>query len=91
MAHPALRVTFVDDATAYRQWDAFGDSLADRVSGFASGFARKRDGASYVVLLRDLPESQAHQIATWCGRQSGVVTVVAIAEPEFWASPSNAV
>jgi hypothetical protein len=87
MAHPAIRVTFADDAVAYEQWDAFGNSIADRVSSLA----RKRDGASYVLLLRDVPESRAQQVAAWCGSQPGVVTVAAIAESEFWAAPSNAV
>ena len=87
MAHPAIRVTFVDDETAYQRWEAFGDSIAQR----GSRLARKRDGASYVLLLCDMSESQAQQVAAWCSGQTGVVAVASIGESEFWAAPSNAV
>ena len=87
MAHPAIRVTFADDAVAHEQWDVFGNSIADRVSNLA----RKRDGASYVLLLRDLSDADAKKVAVWCGSQTGVVAVASIGEPEFWAAPSNAI
>jgi hypothetical protein len=87
MPHPAIRVTFVDDEAAYRRWEAFGERIADHVPSLA----RKRDGASYVLLLRDLSESQARHLAAWCSGQPDVVAVAPIAESEFWSARSDAV
>jgi hypothetical protein len=87
MANPAIRVTFIDSEAACRRWDAFGNRLSGRVFGFA----RKRDGASHVVLLRGMSESQARQVAEWCVGEAEVLAVAAITESEFWSAPSNAV
>jgi hypothetical protein len=87
MPHPAIRVTFVNEEAAYRHWEAFGDSLGDRIGNYA----RKRDGASHVVLLRDSSEPDAQRVTEWCRQQHGVVAVASVTEPEFHAAPSNAV
>src|SRR5687767_12810313 len=87
MPLPAIRVTFVNDEAAYRRWAAFGDSIGSHVSSLS----RKRDGASYVLLLRDTSVSQAQQVAEWCRQQADVVCVARIAESEFWGASSNAV
>lgn len=86
-AHIAIRITFVNDDAACRRWEFSGDGLGDRVGNYA----RKRAGASHVVLLRDIAQPDVERIVRWCREQPDVVAVAPITEPEFWAAPSNAV
>ena len=87
MPHTAIRITFVDESAARQHWEAFGNGLANQIDNYA----RKRDGASHVLLLRDLSEGEAQRVAAWCGQQPDVAAVAPITESMFWSAPSHAV
>jgi hypothetical protein len=87
MTHPAIRITFIDEEAARRRWEGFGDGLGSELTNFA----RKRDGASHVLLLRGLPEDDARRVAAWCTQQPDVVAVTPIAEDLFWSARSNVI
>ncbi|HEY7120065.1 MAG TPA: hypothetical protein VH475_25990 [Tepidisphaeraceae bacterium] len=87
MANQTIRVTFTDDDAAWRRWAAFGDGLSEMVARVA----RKREGATYVLLFRELSEADAERVEAWCARQSEVVGVDRIAEAVFWSARSDSI
>ena len=83
----SLRVTFRDVDSAYALFHTF---MPDDLDYFTR-VARKRDGASHVILLGIPPEHSLSDFLDLCRDHPDVTDVRTITEEEFWRAPSNAI
>lgn len=82
-----LRIRFVDDAHAYRQFHSFPPEGVD----YIEGWSRKRDGDSQLILLHLARGARLQEFLALCRQEPGILEVTQISEEEFRRAPSNAV
>lgn len=87
MPEVPLRIRFTDDLSAYEAFHAIMPEHDRRISGYS----RKRDGASHVVLLALNDPAALPGFIAFCRQHPQVTEVAPITEAEFWAAPSNAI
>jgi hypothetical protein len=86
MPNHAFRIHFRSGEDARERFEGFMDA-----ADWITHYARKRDGSSHVVLLRECPDDFFDRCVRWCGSRPGVVDVHPISEAEFWSAPSHGV
>jgi hypothetical protein len=81
-----LRIRFRDEQAAYYQFHIFPPS-----PDYITGWSRKRDGASQVVLLSLTSRKHLDDFISVCRHNPHFVSIEEISEEEFWKAPSHGV
>lgn len=83
----SLRITFRDVVSAFASFHTFMPNDLD----YFTRVARKRDGASHVLLVGIPPEHRLSEFLDFCRAHPDVTEVRTITEEEFWRAPSNSI
>jgi len=81
-----LRIHFRDKQAAYYQFHLFPPEL-----DYITGWSRKREGASQLLLLTLRSRSYLDDFIAACRRNPHFVRIEEISEEEFWKAPSHGV
>ena len=82
-----LRIRFTSFMRAYETFRSFPPDDLD----YITGWSRKRDADSQVILLSLSDPSRLEDFLTLCKNNPDIREVSLITEDEFWRAPSNAV
>jgi hypothetical protein len=82
-----LRIRFTSFMRAYETFHSFPPDDMH----YLSGWSRKRDADSQVILLSLFDPARLEDFLTLCKANPDVCEVSFITEEEFWLAPSNAV
>ena len=81
-----VRIHFRDEQAAYYQYHLFPPEL-----DYITGYSRKRDGASQVLILSLRSRKHLDDFIAVCRSNPHFVSIEQISEEEFWKAPSHGV